>query len=289
MRISFVTSAAHADLTPDDRLAVTALERRGATVSASIWTDRSIDWSGFDAIVLRSTWDYYERAAEFRAWIDALDAIKAPIWNPPPVLRWSMNKTYLQDLEKAGVPVVPTIWLSKGDAPDLRALLVERGWAEAIVKPVISANASRTWRVSIANASHLDAQLADSLKIGDMMVQPFIAEIQTRGEWSMMFIDGEFSHAVRKTPTAGDFRVQTTHGGASVADQPSDAVLAAARRAIDAAPSPWMYARVDGVEAASGFVLLELEMLEPSFFFEYTATGATRFASAILERTSSSV
>jgi glutathione synthase/RimK-type ligase-like ATP-grasp enzyme len=284
LRISFVTSAAHADLTPDDRLAVTVLERRGATVSASIWTDRSIDWGSFDVIVLRSTWDYYERAAEFREWIDSLDALKAPLWNPPPVLRWSMNKTYLQDLKKAGVAVVPTIWLSKGDTPDLRGLLAERSWSEAIVKPVISANASRTWRVSIANASQFDAQLAGSLKIGDMMVQPFIAEIQTRGEWSMMFVDGEFSHAVRKTPNAGDFRVQANYGGSSIADQPSDAVLAAARGALDVAPTPWMYARVDGVETASGFVLLELEMLEPSFFFAYTATGAVRFASAILDR-----
>ncbi|MEO7040929.1 MAG: hypothetical protein ABI035_01560, partial [Gemmatimonadaceae bacterium] len=251
MRISFVTSSAHADLTPDDRLAVAVLKKQGASVSASVWTDRSIDWRSFDAIVLRSTWDYYERAVEFREWIDALDAIKAPIWNPPPVLRWSMNKTYLQDLERAGVPVVPTVWLSNGNVPDLRSLLAERGWAEAIVKPVISANASRTWRVSIADASHaahFDAQLADSLKLGDMMVQPFIAEIQTRGEWSMMFIDGEFSHAVRKTPTAGDFRVQATYGGGSIADRPSDMVLAAAKGALNAAPSPWMYARVDGVE-----------------------------------------
>ena len=284
MRISFVTYAAHADLTPDDRLAVAVLEQLGATVSASIWTDPTIDWSGFDAIVLRSTWDYYERAAEFREWIDALDALKAPLWNPPPVLRWSMNKTYLKDLEKAGVSVVPTVWLSKGDTPYLRGILVERDWAEAIVKPVISANAARTWRVSMANAAQFDAQLMDSLKIGDMMVQPFIAEIQTRGEWSMMFIDGEFSHAVRKTPSAGDFRVQATYGGTSIADQPSDRVLAAARRALDVAPSPWMYARVDGVETASGFVLLELEMLEPSFYFAYAATGATRFAGAILDR-----
>ena len=284
MHISFVTSSAHADLTHDDRLAVAVLKQQGAIVSASVWTDRSIDWSSFDVIVLRSTWDYYERAVEFREWIDALDAINAPLWNPPSVLRWSMNKIYLQDLEKAGVPVVPTIWLSSGGVPDLRSLLSERGWAEAIVKPVISANASRTWRISIANAPQFDAHLADSLKIGDMMVQPFIPEIQTRGEWSMMFIDGEFSHAVRKTPTAGDFRVQATYGGASIADQPTDAVLAAAKDALNAAPSPWMYARVDGVETTSGFMLLELEMLEPSFFFAYATTGAARFAGAILNR-----
>lgn len=286
MRIAFVTSVAHADLTPDDRLAVEALEQRGAEVSAAVWTDQSIDWSSFDSIILRSTWDYYERAVEFRAWIDALDAIAAPVWNPPPVLRWSMKKTYLQDLAKAGVSVVPTIWLSKGDAPDLGSLLAERGWTEAIVKPVISANASRTWRVCSATASEHNAELAASLGAGDMMVQPFIAEIQTRGEWSMMFIDGQFSHAVRKTPCAGDFRVQATYGGESIAGEPSPDVLASARRALDAAPSPWLYARVDGIETVSGFVLLELEMLEPSFYFGDTPTGAARFADAIIARAS---
>jgi glutathione synthase/RimK-type ligase-like ATP-grasp enzyme len=284
LHIAFATSTAHADLTADDRLAVAALELRGATVAASIWTDKSIDWAGFDSVILRSTWDYYDRADEFRAWIDRLDAIGARVWNPPPVLRWSMKKTYLRDLENAGVSVVPTIWLSKGDTPDLRTLLVERGWSEAIVKPVISANASRTWRVSTTTASDLDAQLADSLEICDVMVQPFIAEIQTRGEWSMMFIDGRFSHAVRKTPSAGDFRVQASYGGQSIADEPSREVLAAAMAVLDAAPSPWLYARVDGVETASGFVLLELEMLEPSFYFEATTTGAARFADAIIAR-----
>jgi hypothetical protein len=119
-----------------------------------------------------------------------------------------------------------------------------------------------------------------------MMVQPFIAEIQTRGEWSMMFIDGQFSHAVRKTPCAGDFRVQATYGGESIAGEPPADVLASARRALDAAPSPWLYARVDGIETVSGFVLLELEMLEPSFYFGDTPTGAARFADAIIARAS---
>lgn len=284
MHIAFVTSAALADLTPDDRLVVAVLEERGARVTAAVWTDSSIDWNSFDSIVLRSTWDYYHHAEEFRAWIDALDAMGAPVWNPPAVLRWNMEKTYLRDLESAGVPVVPTIWLSKGTVPDLAALLAERGWDDAIIKPVISAGASRTWRVSRAEVAEMGGQLAESLAVGDVMVQPFIAEIQTRGEWSLMFIDGEFSHAVRKTPTDGDFRVQTSYGGGSVTDGPGSDVLSVAQLVLDAAPSLWLYARVDGIETAAGFVLLELEMLEPSLFFSHNKSAIARFADAIIGR-----
>jgi len=284
VNIAFVTSTAHPDLTPDDRLAVAQLERRHARVTAAIWNDPSIDWAAFDAIIIRSTWDYHHRAAEFRAWIDALEAAGAPMWNPPAVLRWNMEKTYLRDLERAGVPIVPTEWLEQGTNPDLGGLLAKRGWMDAVVKPVISAAATRTWRVSHATVLDVGVQFAESLDAGDVMVQPFMPEIQTRGEWSLMFIDGDFSHAVRKMPTEGDFRVQTGFGGRSITDQPDGEVIRAARRVLDVAPSPWLYARVDGIETDAGFVLLELEMLEPALFFSHTTSGAARFAEAVVGR-----
>jgi len=282
VNIAFVTSAAHPDLTPDDQIAVAQLEKRRARVTGTIWNDPSVDWTDFDAIIVRSTWDYHHRAAEFRSWIDALDSAGAPIWNPPSVLRWNMEKTYLRHLETSGVPIVPTEWLDKGTKPDLGGLLAGRGWVDAVVKPVISAGASRTWRVSHATALDAEAQFAESLDAGDVMVQTFMPEIQTRGEWSLMFIDGDFSHAVRKMPTQGDFRVQTGFGGRSITDEPDGDVIRAAQRVLAVAPSPWLYARVDGIETDAGFVLLELEMLEPSLFFSHTESGAARFAEAII-------
>jgi glutathione synthase/RimK-type ligase-like ATP-grasp enzyme len=282
VNIAFATSDAHRDLTPDDHLAVVELQARGAAVTGAVWNDPSVDWTAFDSIIIRSTWDYHRHADEFRTWIGALEATGAPMWNPPAVLHWNMEKTYLRDLERAGVPVVPTEWLARGSRPDLAGLLASRGWLEAVVKPVISAAATRTWRVSRDTVSEIEAALAESLEIGDVMVQPFIPEIQTKGEWSLMFIEGEFSHAVRKMPTAGDFRVQTGFGGRSAADNPDSSVLSAARLVLDAVPSPWLYARVDGIETESGFVLLELEMLEPALFFSHTASGAARFADSII-------
>lgn len=282
MNIAFVTSAAHPALTTDDRLAVAELEKHGSSVAAAIWNDPSVDWASFDSIIVRSTWDYHQRAAEFRAWIDVLAVADAPVWNPPAVLRWNMEKTYLRDLENAGVPIVPTEWIAQGSRPELGRLLAGRGWTDAVVKPVISAAANRTWRVSHATVPDVEAQLAASLNMGDVMVQPFIPEIQTRGEWSLMFIDGDFSHAVRKIPSSGDFRVQTGFGGRSITDTPANQVIRAAQRVLDAAPSPWLYARVDGIETDAGFLLLELEMLEPALFFSHTPTGAARFARAVV-------
>ncbi|HEY5086282.1 MAG TPA: hypothetical protein VII66_02895, partial [Gemmatimonadaceae bacterium] len=268
-------------LTPDDHLAVAELKKRGVSVSGAVWNDPAVDWGAFDAIILRSTWDYHHNADEFRAWIAAREASGAPVWNPPAVLRWNMEKTYLRDLEDAGVPVVPTEWLARGSRPDLSALLEARGWAEAVVKPAISAAATRTWRVSRESASEIEGQLAESLELGDVMVQPFIPEILTRGEWSLMFFDGEFSHAVRKMPIEGDFRVQTGFGGRSAVEHPGETVLSAVRRVLEAAPSPWLYVRVDGIETATGYVLLELEMLEPSLFLAQNPEAPARFADAI--------
>jgi glutathione synthase/RimK-type ligase-like ATP-grasp enzyme len=284
LRIAFVTSAAHRDLTPDDHLAVTALAARGGRVTAAVWNDPLVDWSGFESIVVRSTWDYHLHPEQYRDWIAALEAIRVPVWNPPALLRWNMEKTYLRDLERAGITIVPTIWVAKGSDPDLPALLTERNWDHAVVKPVISAASNRTWRITREITPETRALLAESLRLGDVMVQPFVPEIQTSGEWSQIFTGGEFSHAVRKTPIDGDFRVQAHLGGGTVAADPGPELIKAARRVLDAVPSPWLYARVDGIETESGYVLLELEMLEPSLYFLYTQTGAARFADAIINR-----
>ena len=284
MNIAFATSEEYRGLTEDDHRAVAALAERGATVTATVWNDPSVEWSSFDCVIVRSTWDYHRHVDRFRAWTGSLEQAGAQLWNPPALLRWNMEKTYLRDLALAGIPTVPTAWLARGSDADIGALLEERGWHEAVVKPVISAAANRTHRVGRARATGAHSEIAASLEIGDVMVQPFMSEIQTRGEWSLIFLDGEFSHSVRKTPMSGDFRVQAHLGGDALTEAAGADVVAAARRALDTVESPWLYARVDGIETANGFVLVELEMLEPSLYFLHTDSGAGRFADAIIKR-----
>ena len=277
--IAFATSVAWPTLTPDDRLAADALGRRGVRVSPAVWSDTAVEWATYDAIIIRSTWDYHRRHAEFAAWIDVLEQTGRPVWNPCPLLRWNGNKRYLADLARRGVPIVPTEWLPAPGSTALRDVLHSRGWNDVVVKPVISATAYGTRRLQSDDADAIDA-IPENL--GELMVQPFLPEIGTAGEWSLMFFRGAFSHSVRKRPVSGDFRVQSEFGGSAVAERAPRHVIAAAQQVVDAVTEPWLYARVDGVETAEGFLLMELEMLEPLLFLELGANAPERFAEAIV-------
>lgn len=280
MRIGFATSAEWLALTDDDRVAAAALDARGASVVPVIWTDRGPP--PVDLLVVRSTWGYQHRIGEFARWLQGLDALGIPVWNPPALLRWNLNKTYLRDLEAAGVAVAPTEWVG-GKAPHLAGLLQDRGWESAVVKPVISASGHRTFRTSRATADDDRDKYHEALSTSPVMVQPFLDEIVTEGEWSLVFLGGVYSHAVLKRPAPDGFLVQVEHGGTSARAYPPPRMVDDAAFALGSAPGPALYARVDGVRRGDRLVLLELELLEPDLFFRYSPDSANRFADAILE------
>ena len=283
MHVAFVTSRAHQTLTRDDLLAAAACEARGIRVSAAVWDDPDVDWTSFDAIVIRSTWDYHRRPDEFLAWLRTLEASGVQAWNPVPLLRWNANKRYLEELARRGVPTVPTAWLKLASKSSLASLMDDRGWTDVVVKPVISATAHGTHRVQRTDSDAFHAAIDEAARDGEHLVQPFLPEIQTAGEWSLIFFRGRFSHSVRKRPSAGDFRVQTEFGGSSLTEPAPAAVIAAGAAALDAVEWPWLYARVDGVETERGFLLMELEMLEPMLFFGRHAEAPARFADALAD------
>lgn len=270
-RVGLVTSEGWPLLSADDRRLPPELARGGLTAVPVVWSDPAVDWASFAALVLRSTWDYHLRFEAFTGWLRRLRSAGAPLWNPPDTALWNADKRYLADLEAAGVPVVPTAWVEGGAAvPDA---LRRRGWPEAVVKPTRSATAWRTLRVRAGD----DAPALG----GPLMVQPFLPAIASDGEWSLVFVDGAYSHAVRKRPAAGDFRVQEDFGGSTVAAPAPSSLVAAAERALAAVPGPWLYARVDGVRDGAGLLLMELELLEPSLFLGHAPKAAARLARAI--------
>ncbi len=283
MRFAFVTSAALPELTADDRRAVQLVAARGHTAVPAVWTDPAIDWAGFDLVVLRSCWDYHKRFGEFDEWLARLASLGVPLANPARTARWNAEKGYLHDLEAAGVATVPSLWLPRGTATslgDLRARLAPAAASQALViKPTVSATAWLTWQVA-ADADALPGGFEEALAERDFVVQPFVEEIAA-GEWSLVFFDGAFSHAVIKRPRQGEFRVQEEFGGRAEAAEPPPALIALAAGILRHAPTPTLYARVDGVEAARGFVLLELELLEPALYLASDASAARRFANAI--------
>lgn len=295
--IALVTYLESPDLTPDDQLLADALRQRGATPSAVPW-DSDVDWSTFDLVVLRSPWDYFLRAAEFAAWIDRLEAQGVPLVNPYPVVRWNGDKRYLIELEQAGIEIVPTILVERdADQPSLAGLLAERDWDEAVVKPVVSAGGHGTWRASLPTAAEDEArfQALRASATGDVFVQPFMPEVVSAGEWSLLFVDGVYSHAAIKRPQAGNFLVQHVHGGTYAPATAHPQVIADAQRVLEVAAAcatvrveELAYARVDGVvqsrDGVERLVLMELECMEPSLFLLQAADAADRFARAFAAR-----
>jgi hypothetical protein len=282
VRIAFATYAGLQGLTPSDQLAADELHRRGSTVIPLPWSAPG-DWRQFDAVVIRATWDYYTRPAEFLCWLRSLEEQRVSLWNPAPLASWNMHKGYLRDLERAGVAIVPTAWISPSSSTGtLQQLVRTHGWSDVVVKPAVSANANRTWRTHAAVTEGDEAQFRALLAAGEVMVQPVMEPLMRDGEWSFVFLGGEFSHAVLKRPAPGDFRVQTNYGGTVTRLDPQAQWVKQARSILDAVPAPWLYARVDGCIIDERFVLVELELLEPDLFLNFEPRAPARFVDSLL-------
>lgn len=282
--VALVTSQALANLYEDDLLLVAALADIGIASVPAVWSDASIDWTSFDALIMRTPWDYFERAAEFRAWLDARIAERVLMCNSAKILDWNFDKSYLQDLARAGVALVPTICIARNEKADIAALARARGWNDIVVKPTIAGGGYRIYRFRLEELDRYAADIAKTLEDRGVLVQPFLPEIQGGGELSLLFFDGVFSHAVCKRPKAGDYRVQFQFGGSDEDVQVSEELIAQARTCMEHAPAPTVYARVDGVVSDGRFLLMELEVFEPLMFLSRHPEAPARFARAIEKR-----
>jgi hypothetical protein len=283
-RVALVTCAALPHLCEDDQLLVPALAALGVDAVPAVWSDRALDWTSFDALVIRSPWDYFEHTVEFRAWLDARIASDVLMCNSSDILVWNYDKRYLQDLEAAGVPVVPTVRIGRGGKADVAALARERGWNEIVVKPTISGGAYRTHRFLVDDAAAYGSEIEQILRDRGVLVQPFLSEIVSDGELSLLFFDGVFSHAVLKRPKPGDYRVQFQYGGTDDSVELDAKLVDQARICVLASPSLPAYARVDGVIKDGRFLLMELEVFEPLMFLGHHPEAPARFARAVHER-----
>ncbi|ABF42870.1 conserved hypothetical protein [Candidatus Koribacter versatilis Ellin345] len=281
--IAWVTYKALNDIAPDDRIAAEAVRRPGVRVEPLVWDDPAVDWSAYDAVVIRSCWDYQYTPEKFVAWLDALERSSARVFNPLPVVRWNHDKKYLRDLEQRGVEIAPTYWCERATVPRIQDVLSSRGWQKAVVKPTISGTSMNTWTVTLSDSDDHDAELASLLAKRDMMIQEFMPEILD-GEWSLAFFGGEFSHAAVKRAKPGDFRVQDEHGGTWAQEPCSPELIVQARRVLQCVDEDLLYARVDGVVRGGRFVLMELEVIEPMLYLGGNVAAAEMFAEKLLAR-----
>jgi glutathione synthase/RimK-type ligase-like ATP-grasp enzyme len=265
----------------DDGLLQAALARRGLTSERVDWADQAVEWSRFRCAGFRTTWDYFDRFPEFAAWLDRAER-QTRLCNHGPTVRWNLDKHYLADLAACGVPVVPSRFLERGSTRPLADVLAEAWWDEAVVKPCVSGAARHTYRVNRRTAADLQPRLAALLAAEAMIVQPFQADVVRTGEDALMVFGGRYSHAVRKVPKAGDFRVQDDHGGTVRDHEPTAEQVALAERAAAACHPVPVYGRVDMVRDNAGrLAVMELELVEPELWLRCHPPAAEAFAAGV--------
>lgn len=280
--IAFATCSTCPGLAKDDTALAAALSAAGYHVTPAAWDDPAIDWSRFDSVIIRSTWNYHLHPAAFLAWLRRLENHRLHIANPVDILKWNMDKKYLKDLEDINIPLPPTIFLEKDDDADLDSIFKNKGWQKAVIKPCISATAYNTWITSPETSTEDTEKLHHLLATGSYMIQEYMEEIATDGEYSLIFFGQQYSHAVKKTAKEGDFRVQEHYGGRSLPTRPASSIIRQATAILDKAvtfdTSPrLLYARVDGVIHKGIFTLMELELVEPSLFINDNPQAIQQF------------
>jgi len=267
-RCAFLRMADTAGWSIDADLAFAPLDGLGWDCEWLSWRDSTTRWDEWDAVYLAATWDYPDDPDAFLDMLEDVDRSRAVLLNPLELVRWNVPKTYLRDLEQRGADVVLS--------------LCEFDGAPIVLKPVVSTNAANTFVLDGPVDTDAAAELDRAFRRRAYVVQRFMGSILTDGEYSLFYIGGVCSHAIRKVPKPGDFRVQEEHGSTITAVRPGLRLLEAADRVMSLIePSP-VYGRVDLVCDEHGvFRVMELELIEPSLYLRMEPAAPERFARAL--------
>ncbi|MEM6646429.1 MAG: hypothetical protein AAF730_09270 [Bacteroidota bacterium] len=288
MHIAYLSTDDLGAYETDEALTEAPLAERGCTVEYVSWTAAAADWSRFDAVVIRTPWDYHKHVGAFLERLEAIEASGTPLLNALPLVRWNADKRYLRDLEQRSIAIVPTVWGEAEQPVSFEALFEQLDTDAIVVKPVVSAGAMDTFRLQHPVSAEQKAQVEQPFAERPFMAQPFVKAVVTEGEFSVFVFDGAYSHCILKTPKAGDFRVQEEFGSRLVLVEPEPALLEAAERVLAVLDEVPLYARVDLVRMPSGtFALMELELIEPGLYFRLDPSSATRFAKAVISHVAS--
>lgn len=275
--IALATCEKEYETANDDCALHRALESLGATVDVPVWNGPGLDWQRYDLVVPRTTWDYQQHIAEFGHWLRRVSQTTR-VSNPIATLLWNTHKRYLQDVQAAGIRVVPTSFIKEKDEPHVRQLVEDAvqlfGRSRVIVKPAVGATSSDCMVFETRDCHSIVSYVLNLLRGAQdtVLLQPFISSVTVSGEYSVMLWDGRLSHGVRKiSSSAEEFRVQEEFGGRNEKwmEIPGE-VVQMATRACKCAPGGWHYARCDFLnDEELGWCLIEMEMLEPSFYLEF--------------------
>ena len=267
-----------------DDLLIPHFNEQGYVVDTISWRAEDVDWNDYDHVIVRSPWDYQQAPEAFIACLQRIEASSAQLHNPLALMLWNIEKTYLKDLAHAGVPIVPTQWCEDFNPAWLVAQFEQLQTNELVIKPALSANADDTFRVTKQSLPEQSETFAALFRQRLCMVQPFLHAVVEEGEYSLFYFAGEYSHGLLKQPKAGDFRVQEEHGGRLSAYTPDAAMLAVCEQALAAMPTKYLYARVDLIRVQDSWAIMELELIEPSLYFNIDDTSPARFVAQFVAR-----
>jgi glutathione synthase/RimK-type ligase-like ATP-grasp enzyme len=278
-KFTFVTYADLPNLDADDRLVVVELEKRGFNCAVAVWNDDNISWSNAGICVLRSTWDYHLHYAKFLYWLNRVSALTT-VWNDVEIVRWNSNKRYLLDLQRASIPIVPTVLFEKEQSVDLLKIMDEHGWDRGILKPAIGLSTLGVKKIGRSEPG-IQAHLNNMLESGDVLLQPLIQTVFERGERALVFLGGKYSHTVRKS--AFQPLAQAGEAGETIVE-PEQSELDLAHRVLARVKKPALFARVDIIRAVDGQdLLMELELVEPSLYLGMHKAAVSAFTNALCQ------
>ncbi|MCL4338728.1 hypothetical protein M1271_03500 [Patescibacteria group bacterium] len=280
--VALVTWKGYPKLFDGDKLLIEPFRKRGFVPIAIPWDKKDIDWTDFDIVILRSCWDYHTRLKEFYSWIDQCIEKKVNLWNPPEIIRWNTDKSYLFNLQKIGIPIMPTLLCTKDSIDETRNNAILAGWKNIIIKPIHGASSYKTFRINTAEFTTSNPTLSNLFSNENILIQPFMEEIITEGEYSFIFINKEYSHAILKVPQKNEFRSQREFGGKEIAVNPSQSLISQSQKVLENIYSPLLYARVDGLNIRGQFQLMELELTEPYLFFEKKGNSEEKFVNSAI-------
>jgi glutathione synthase/RimK-type ligase-like ATP-grasp enzyme len=282
MNIALLTCEKLPDLTPADHLLIPALAEHNIVAKAMIWDDKTVNWSDFDYLVFRNTWDYFERESEFNHWLDQIEKLGIKTLNPIEVIKQNKHKFYLRDLQKNGIQIIPTVFIDK--TPNLNlSELIPTHWKKAVIKPAFSAGSYQTAVFEVSDIKKINEEYKNIASEKELLLQEFMPEIQTLGETSFIFFNKKFSHCVNKKPIDGDFRVQTQFGGKYTSIAPNLEIIEKAQKIANTFSDNLLYARIDGIVIENELHLMEVECIEPDLYFDLSEGSHQRFVESIIE------
>lgn len=282
-RCAFLSMDSLADFYSNDYLLFEPLKAQGWLAEEVSWRKTDVDWNNYDVVVIRTTWDYQDDVDGFMACLQRIEASSAQLHNSLNIVKWNISKNYLKDLQNQGINIVPTLWFDAFQLSKVQAGFSHFDTPQIVIKPLISANADDTYRLTPIHLLEQAIELNTVFENREFMLQPFLPSIIEEGEYSLFYFSGNYSHTILKQPKSGDFRVQEEHGGQLTSVQPSEDMLTTARHCLAALPEDVLYARIDLVRYKNEFAVIEIELIEPSLYFNMDPESPQRFVDALVE------